>query len=461
MEVGFYKDVYHEYMVIDKNPEEKEGGFEEQLLHNKAVTGLLSMKLEYVGDCCKYYYDISRLESLENIKLDKRLDYDMIVSVFEGMRQLLKTLEDYLLVAENLWIDASGIYRRRGGREIYFTYVPAYQINFREQLKELLSWLMKSIEHSQKDTVIFVYGFYTQLCENEDVFSILNHMNTIKCREGKEKQDDRVEQPQPYLKKLETSESRASEGDAEACEITFDVGETKPDDADESGERSQGMFILLLLAGVLAVAGFVLNDVMTEILFEVCGVLLKPWIFPAIFLFLSCICIVLGGRQKIKAMIHLHKNQENDEFWQESQRPDYRPLLQRETSVLRAETDRTLETDEDETVLLGKNYSKDILVLKRMGEEKLIKDVIYVTETPFVIGKQYDKVHYQLGDAAVSRRHLEIRKEGRRYEAVDLSSTNGTWLNGIKFESYVTYEIKQGDVLKIANIPFSVSVKER
>ena len=54
MEVGFYKDVYHEYMVIDKNPEDKEGGFEEQLLHNKEIAGLLRMKMEYVSGCCKY-----------------------------------------------------------------------------------------------------------------------------------------------------------------------------------------------------------------------------------------------------------------------------------------------------------------------------------------------------------------------------------------------------------------------
>ena len=50
MEVGFYKDVYHEYMVVDKPTEFQTTVFEEQLLHNKEIPGLLRMKMEYTGN---------------------------------------------------------------------------------------------------------------------------------------------------------------------------------------------------------------------------------------------------------------------------------------------------------------------------------------------------------------------------------------------------------------------------
>lgn len=47
---GFYKDVYHEYMIIDKISTEDDYHFEEQMLHNHEIKGLLKFKIEFINE---------------------------------------------------------------------------------------------------------------------------------------------------------------------------------------------------------------------------------------------------------------------------------------------------------------------------------------------------------------------------------------------------------------------------
>jgi len=52
----------------------------------------------------------------------------------------------------------------------------------------------------------------------------------------------------------------------------------------------------------------------------------------------------------------------------------------------------------------------------------------------------------QLHDTEVSRRHAELRREGRQYELVDLSSSNGTFVNGQRIDRHT---LASGDQIQI------------
>jgi pSer/pThr/pTyr-binding forkhead associated (FHA) protein len=55
-----------------------------------------------------------------------------------------------------------------------------------------------------------------------------------------------------------------------------------------------------------------------------------------------------------------------------------------------------------------------------------------------------------LPDMAVSTRHLEIRREGTDYQAVDLGSLNGTWIGGRKLVAHRPKPLKNGDEINVA-----------
>lgn len=445
MEVGFYKDVYHEYMVVDKQAEFQTAAFEEQLLHNKEIPGLLRMKMEYTGNQCKYYYDIGRMLSMENLKDSKEFDYSFILQLFESIRRMLSILDNYLLQPESLWLEPEGIYKMKGDTCFLLAYIPGYEKDFKVQLKDLLSWFMKHLDHSQKDTVMFVYGFYKCLSEGGSAAAALEKLEDAgSVIKGDERQKDmETVQQRIKLKELPEENTAQQKTTQQREMITFVTAEdTKKSWSEEDLEK--GKFLLYFaVAVVLVLAGVILKDAGIYLIYQLTGMYFQPWVIPVTFLAVAFVFGLKGLRIFIDDRHKNFRNHDEGEFWQDSQRPDYSMM------------------GEGETTLLAPKVTEDILVLKRASGDCFEQDVIYVTSTPFIIGKQYEAVNYHLSDNVVSRRHIEIRKEGRQYEVMDLSSTNGTWLNGSKLDSGVAYEIKQSDMLKIANIPFSVDLRVR
>lgn len=68
-------------------------------------------------------------------------------------------------------------------------------------------------------------------------------------------------------------------------------------------------------------------------------------------------------------------------------------------------------------------------------------------ETPVVIGRA-PECNIQLHDSNVSRRHAEVRPHGTGYSVVDLGSTNGTRVNGLRVAEQV---LTDGDEILIGN----------
>jgi len=82
----------------------------------------------------------------------------------------------------------------------------------------------------------------------------------------------------------------------------------------------------------------------------------------------------------------------------------------------------------------------------------------------FVIGRKVEETSeafldlspiggYHLG---LSRRHALIRRSGHGYEVIDLSSSNGTWLNGKRMIPNQPYPLASGSQLRLGRMRFFV-----
>jgi hypothetical protein len=74
-------------------------------------------------------------------------------------------------------------------------------------------------------------------------------------------------------------------------------------------------------------------------------------------------------------------------------------------------------------------------------------DRFTLTESIITIGRHPDS-NLVLADPNVSRNHAEIRPQGDRYEIVDLGSTNGSRVNGVRVSTQV---LNDGDELMFGN----------
>lgn len=103
------------------------------------------------------------------------------------------------------------------------------------------------------------------------------------------------------------------------------------------------------------------------------------------------------------------------------------------------------EVDEYETNVLD---SRDFpyIVLKDTDAK------VYITRRTFVIGKSEEKADYVVNNKSVSRTHLSILVKESGCYAMDMSSLNGSYINGRKLDPQEEYVLNNEDVIKIADV---------
>ena len=85
--------------------------------------------------------------------------------------------------------------------------------------------------------------------------------------------------------------------------------------------------------------------------------------------------------------------------------------------------------------------------------------VFVVNKDEFVIGKKAELCDGVVDfNKMISRSHCKITKRGGQYMITDLQSANGTYVNKVKLQPNQSTPIKNGDVIRLANSDFQVSI---
>lgn len=112
-------------------------------------------------------------------------------------------------------------------------------------------------------------------------------------------------------------------------------------------------------------------------------------------------------------------------------------------------TDALFGSSFEETVLIGKPYA----VLKRKSNQ----EEVTASAENFVIGKDRRKADYCVdGNKSISRSHAKLVNDNGRVYIVDLGSTNGTYVNGVKCSPNTAVPVNSGDRLTLANEEFEI-----
>lgn len=84
---------------------------------------------------------------------------------------------------------------------------------------------------------------------------------------------------------------------------------------------------------------------------------------------------------------------------------------------------------------------------------------IEVTKDEFIIGKKKELVDGVVSfNKMISRSHCKINKRGSQYMVTDLQSANGTYVNKVRLQPNQPCQIKNGDVIRMADSDFQVSI---
>ena len=74
--------------------------------------------------------------------------------------------------------------------------------------------------------------------------------------------------------------------------------------------------------------------------------------------------------------------------------------------------------------------------------------------------KVVDLTSYNAFDMGVSRRHLMIKRAGKGYNAIDLFSTNGTWVNEVNLVPQSPFPLKSGSQIRLGKMRIFIVFQE-
>lgn len=104
-------------------------------------------------------------------------------------------------------------------------------------------------------------------------------------------------------------------------------------------------------------------------------------------------------------------------------------------------------SDVQEEVIIRTNKLVSFLYF----ESSNTQEKIYIDKDIFLLGRLPEVVDYAISNGAIGRVHARIEKDNNKYYLTDLSSRNGTFINGNRLEANNRYELYDGCQVRLAN----------
>ena len=430
---------FHQYCLIQVREQDLDGYMITMLAQYRGDT-LLPMKLQCRDEERCLAYEISGMESVEQMVSIGDMKGRSIWKLFEAVWKFCDEVEEYLLPMEGIRLKPEQIYYDSVRQQFFFCYSLEQTEDFMEKVRTLAEFCMKHTDHEDSEAVFFIYGLYRILQEDSVDRSRLRHymeesgLRTV----AKTVQRD--------------SAMQSEEGWESACEERKEEtgsGENRRKKQESIGTEqihTQGYSRIsrVYAGGAVLAVGAALVEGIRYLCFTYRELELK-----------MCIILVIVGILLIYSFVRSHKS---EMWWGDKRKKEEEGEVRRkEASEKKDEPELTAEDSIEisaeinaETTVLSVVSSSAGLCWQLKGQKETVPD-ISLSHLPGVIGRRAEDVDYPVMDAGVSRRHLMLFRNEDRIYAEDLGSTNGTYVNEIRIKPGEPFLLQEGDLLKIGS----------
>lgn len=402
MKEQWIREGFSSYYVVDKG---QKLTYEKNILRCHTLRCLLPCEFRMQDGKEYYYYETGIYTTLrERINmLDPKLFFAYLIESFEETESYLLNLDHLKLELELLFLDKED--------HPVLCYLPEYEENILEQLRNFLEECIGIISTQDKRKVRFYYEFHSFLVKEKPNIEQMKSYLEIR---PKEKVGEKQSKKENMLEITEKEQNRELEIN-EDHEKNYNY---------ESKEKIVRKRLWKTFYGVICAGGF------STIIY--CIIQIFKYGFYYLFLAgllcsISVMCLGVYGFYK------LWKNDQNN-----IRNVDSYDEAQEHTTLLDDQT--TLLADDEKTVLL---LEQPIGRLIPKNDE--LTEIV-INDNGFIIGSCMEGTDYQIEGTGISRRHLRFYKEGKNICCEDLNSTNGVKINGRKISKCVLHE---GDRIKI------------
>lgn len=462
--------------------------FEANMLLHYQGKGLLPIELQCRQGSVNISYEISGMYSLQQITERRELQEKDLKSLFQAVLTCYEEMSEYLLPPEGILLRPEWLFYQSEKEEFHFCYYPESTGEFREQLLLLAEFCMKHTDHRDSGAVLFIYRLYCMLqrgnIEADAIWKCFSeHTDEVKelqppqetekkpiIKEPLTKQSiprqpipkqsmSRQTMPRQLMSKQSVSKNPMSKRPILKQSISKQSipRQTIPKQSMSKNPMSKRSIFKQLISKQpqqIEKEEIIGKNETTEIdqtaqttqTTQTTGHaswLTKHHTYPAsVYIYggLTIISILGGMVYGFRFLFLTHR--ENDLkviilFWIIGIIMGYSMLRSRR----RGNTDI---------------YETGIWCLTEKSGMQEIK----LTHLPAVLGRKPEEADYILADEGVSRKHLQIFLQDTKLFITDMGSTNGTFLNTQRLEIDMPVEIREGDVIGIAQSEYIVTYKE-
>ncbi len=429
MEFRFYRELKHNYLILDAGENDIDDYQYKMLLNNK-IGGILPFDIRTMDNKCSIYYEIDLKQSITNKYMQNKMTYEDLLRLLQDYIKVCKNLGEYFLDDTCLVINEDCIFEELSTGSFFFL----YKIGGDECSKTLGSILMDYVDSEDQAAAKLVYSIYDmsdEILSYHMIEELLNKenlsedddygMNNEKVTSEKTKQ----EKTHSSLKMCEYEEDSEGESDSEENDDCANMSQNER----KSRKLTLSSRFLFIMGGLFLIVAAALIYIRLFYYLNYEEGLIDLATFM-VSLMMSLICIIQGFRKKKHDKI-LEDNyiDDEDEYYE--------------------------KTDGEETVLLNFDFGKP--QRKLIGLKNMDGTVICLDDNPIVIGKKSAGADLDLKDPTVSRKHAMIIRNEKDGEFVinDMGSKNGTFINGKRLPKNKRITLNLNDNITIGKCCFA------
>ncbi|WP_373211932.1 DUF6382 domain-containing protein [Ruminococcus sp. 5_1_39BFAA] len=467
MRAEYKRDMNHNFLILHEEEEIDTGSYQVRMLAGNAIPSVLKCRIQGIDGKFMIYYDITSRQSVSMLFEEKKLDFGDLQLIFGGFVQVMEEMSEYLLNPGRLVIRPEYMYVDLEKRQLFFCYLPGFEVDVRKQFQELTEYILPKLNHEDSAAVMLGYGVYRRALE--DGFHLEHIKEELYRERGEAISTEALQKPEKH-QEPEIPENLELGEDLWGAEESVQGADKKKaaEEPKKPGKFGVGYKILGCLSGAAVAMAVISAKVMGYLPGIPMEMLLGGIIVTMGVSMLTYAAFSRRKRERAEAVsLAVQEKSNTDSLFEKAaateavksecgdRMPKNRkevmtvwPMTARQEAWKDDEDDRQEPENYGETVVLSANISAgpSSLVSREPGELA----TIYLKDELTVIGKLANAADAVINLPTVSRVHAKIRNRNGEYYLTDLNSRNGTSVNGQMLRPDEDYQLKDQDEVDFA-----------
>ena len=162
MKIYYKNDLKKSFLIIE-GEESDEGDFQNKMLEENEIPGVLVTSIKYIDNKIHYYYDISGKVSLHSIYEKEKMSKDHIKSLVDAVLQVMKEVPKYMLDGHGILLEPEYIFMEK--EQYYFCYFPQNELEITKEFHHLTEFFVREVDYKDKEGVHLAYTLHKETME--------------------------------------------------------------------------------------------------------------------------------------------------------------------------------------------------------------------------------------------------------------------------------------------------------